>query len=112
MRRPAGVPARASAKRDAPLLWTFDGPLAACLGDVEQTLRRTIVQLGDVSGIAVALDVSLPALAQRVRAGDAIQPAWRSFLQRTSRYGFPSALRVRHRSDAGPLFTLVVLYRS
>ncbi len=96
-----------------PLLWTFDGPLAVCLSDVEDTLRRTIVQLDDVSGIAVGVDVSLPALATRVKAGDAIQPAWASFMSRISqRYGLPAPLRVRHRNDTGPLITLVVAYRS
>jgi hypothetical protein len=103
---------RASLDADAPLLWTFDGPLGACLADVERTLRRTIVQLGGVSGIAVALDVSLPALLARVRAGDAIQPAWTQFVERASRYGLPSPLRIRHRQHDGALLTLVVLYRS
>jgi len=96
-----------------PLLWTFDGPLAVCLADVEDTLRRTIVQLGHVSGIAVGLDLSLPALAVRVKAGDAIQPAWGDFISRISRrYGLPAPPRVRHRNDTGPLVTLVVAYRS
>jgi len=107
---------RASQRVDSiapPLLWTFDGPLAVCLADVESTLRRTIVQLGDVSGVAVGVDVSLPALAARVKAGDAIQPAWGSFLSRMSqRYGLPAPPRIRHRNDTGPLVTLVVAYRS
>jgi hypothetical protein len=95
-----------------PLIWTFQGPFALCLADVEDTLRRAIVQLGDVSGVAVALDLSLPALAARVAAGDRIQPAWSRFLARAARYGLPSPLRVRHRKDAGPLATLVIVYRS
>lgn len=96
-----------------PLIWTFDGPFAVCLIDVEDTLRRAIVQLGDVSGVAVALDLSLPALAARVAAGDAIQPAWSRFLARLlQRYGLPCPPRVRHRKDAGPLATLVIVYRS
>ena len=97
----------------APLIWTFDGPFAVCLTDVEDTLRRAIVQLDAVAGVAVALDLSLPALAARVAAGDGIQPAWSAFLARVSqRYGLPSPLRVRHRKDLGPLATLVIVYRS
>ena len=95
-----------------PLTWTFDGPFLVCLTDIEDTLRRAIVQLGDVAGIAIALDLSLPALAARVAAGDAIQPAWNRFLDRVAqRYGLPHPLRVRHRR-AGPLATLVIVYRS
>jgi len=96
-----------------PLTWTFDGPFAVCLTDIEDTLRRAIVQLGDVSGIAVALDLSLPALAARVAAGDLIQPAWSRFLTRVSqRYGLPYPLRVRPHNDEGPLATLAIVYRS
>jgi hypothetical protein len=95
-----------------PLMWTFDGAFAVCLADVESTLRRAIVQLDDVSAIAIALDMSLPALAARVAAGDRIQPEWSRFLARLSRYGLPNALRVRHRSEPGPLATLLIVYRS
>jgi hypothetical protein len=96
-----------------PLMWTFDGPLATCIVDIEDTLRRLIVQLDEVAGIAVALDVSLPALAARVRAGESLQPAWSAFLERiATRYGLPCAPRVRHRMDSGPLATLIVIYRS
>ena len=116
MNRPAESLRRGAAPRAeplAPLIWTFDGPFAVCLTDVEDTLRRAIVQLSDVSGVAVALDLSLPALAARVAAGDGIQPAWSRFQARVSqRYGLPSPLRVRHRKDAGPLATLVIVYRS
>ncbi len=116
MSRPAESVRRSAAPRVetcAPLIWTFDGPFAVCLTDVEDTLRRAIVQLSDVSGVAVALDLSLPALAARVAAGDGIQPAWSRFQARVSqRYGLPSPLRVRHRKDAGPLATLVIVYRS
>jgi hypothetical protein len=114
-------PARSRARRAAaahadpagPLIWTFDGPFATCLGDIEDTLRRAIVQLGEVAGIVVGLDVSLPALAARVAGGDAIQPAWSRFLTRVpQRCGLPSALRVRYRHDTGPLATLVIVYRS
>ena len=105
-----GARARAAATA-GPLIWTFGGAFAVCLTDIEDTLRRAIVQLGDVSGIVVALDLSLPTLAARVRAGDAIQPAWRRFLERCTRYGLPDPLRVRYRSDAGALATLVIVYR-
>jgi hypothetical protein len=97
----------------APLIWTFDGPFAVCLTDIEDTLRRAIVQLNDVSGVAVALDLSLPALAARVAGGDRIQPAWSRFVGRVSqRYGLPAPLRVRPGRHAGPLATLVIVYRS
>jgi hypothetical protein len=46
----------------APLIWTFDGPFATCLSDMEDTFRRAIIQVGDVSRIAVQIDLSLPAL--------------------------------------------------
>ena len=104
---------RGATRTAEPLLWTFDGPFDACLTDVEDTLRRAIVQLGDVAGIAVALDLSLPSLAARIAAGDAIQPAWSRFLDRVSqRYGLPGPLRVRPRHHRGPLATLVIVYRS
>ena len=54
----------------APLVWTFDGPFERCLDDLEDSLRRAIVLIGDVSRIALLIDLSLPALQQRVRAGD------------------------------------------
>jgi len=96
-----------------PLVWTFDGPFVVCLTDIDDTLRRAIMQLGSVSGVAIALDLSLPALAARVAAGDAIQPAWSRFLTRVSqRYGLPYPLRIRPRNDAGPLATLAIVYRS
>ena len=96
----------------APLVWTFDGPFERCLADLEHTLRRAIVLVGDVSRVALQIDVSLPALQQRVQAGDTLQPAWGSFLERIARYGLPSAPRVRHLRAAGPLATLVVAYRN
>jgi hypothetical protein len=84
-----------------------------CLTDIEDTLRRAIVQLGDLAGVVVAIDLSLPALAARVAAGDVIQPAWNRFLTRVSqRYGLPCPLRVRPRNHTGPLATLVIVYRS
>ena len=100
-------------KGPPPLVWTFDGPFATCLADMEDTLRRAIVQVGDVARIAVVVELSLPALRSRVGAGDAIQPAWGRFLAAlTSRYGLPAAPRVRHRKAPGPLATLVIAYRS
>ena len=96
-----------------PLAWSFDGPLSRCLADIEDTLRRVLVQLGDVGSVAVRVDVSLPALKQRVQAGDALQPVWGEFVTRLSRrYGLPAAPRVRPTRAAGPLFVLVVAYRS
>jgi hypothetical protein len=96
-----------------PFVWTFDGPFATCLADMEDTLRRAIVQVGDVSRIAVMVELSLPALRLRVGEGDAIQPAWGRFLDAlSSRYGLPATPRVRHRTDLGPLATLVIAYRS
>lgn len=98
---------------EAPLVWTFDGPFVTCLFDMEDTLRRAIVQVGDVSRIALMIELSLPALRARVEAGDAIQPAWGRFLDAlTWRYGLPAAPRVRHLKTQGPLATLVIAYRS
>ena len=117
MSHPAGRVRRGAPPRavpcSPPLVWTFDGPFAVCLTDVEDTLRRAIMQLGNVSGVAIALDLSLPALAARVAAGDVIQPEWSRFLTRVSqRYGLPYPLRIRPRNDAGPLATLAIVYRS
>lgn len=96
-----------------PLVWTFNGGFATCLADLEDTLRRALVQVGDVRHIAVAIELSLPALQLRVAAGDRVQPVWREFLQRVgSRYGLPRSPQVRHRKDAAPLLTLIVAYRS
>ena len=94
-----------------PLVWTFDGPFERCLADVEHTLRRAVVMVGDVSRVALQIDVSLPALRRRVAAGDTVQPAWDRFLERVGRQGWPTPPRVRHLPAAGPLATLVVAYR-
>jgi len=59
----AGAPARGMR---APLVWTFDGAFATCLFDIEDTVRRAIVQVGDVSRIALLIELSLPALRTRV----------------------------------------------
>lgn len=105
--------ARTSARISGPHVWTFDGAFATCLADIEDTLRRAIVQVGDVASIAVLIEVSLPALERRVNAGDVIQPAWGQFLERLSeRYGLPAPPRVRPLRSTGPLTTLVVAYRS
>jgi len=96
-----------------PLVWTFDGPLVTCLADMEDALRRAIVQVGEVSSIAVLIELSLPGLKRRVDAGDAIQPAWSQFLERiTDRYGLRARPRVRPLDKEGPLATLVIAYRS
>jgi len=94
-------------------MWAFDGPFAVCLADLEDALRRALVQVGDVAAIAVQIELSLPALKRRVDAGDAVQPAWGLFLERLPhRYGLPAAPRVRHVRAPGPLVTLVVAFRS
>ncbi|HEX6705573.1 MAG TPA: hypothetical protein VF169_12495 [Albitalea sp.] len=103
-------PARTDAT-PAPLVWTFDGPFERCLADLEDTLRRAIVLVGGVSGIALAIDLSLPALRGRVEAGDAVQPAWGGFLDALARLALPVPARVRHLRSAGPLLTLVIAYR-
>lgn len=96
-----------------PLVWTFDGPWTTCLADMEDALRRAIVQVGEVSSIAVLIELSLPELKRRVDAGDAIQPGWSQFLERvTDRYGLRTRPRVRPLDKAGPLATLVIAYRS
>ena len=98
---------------EAPLIWTFAGPFATCLADMEDTFRRAIIQVGDVSRILVQIDLSLPALKPRVDAGEAVQPAWGQFVDRLShRYGLPVAPRVRHLHARGPLATMVIAYRS
>jgi hypothetical protein len=95
------------------LVWTFDGAFATCIADMEDTLRRLIVQLGEVAAISVLVELSLPALKRRVDAGDAIQPAWGEFLDRLAqRYGLPATPRVRPLRDDGPLAILVIAYRS
>jgi hypothetical protein len=111
--RPSSQARAAAGAIGGPLVWTFDGPFATCLADVEDALRRAIVQVGDVSSIAVLIEISLPGLKRRVDAGDAIQPAWGQFLARMSdRYGLPTPPRVRPLGIEGPLATLVIAYRS
>lgn len=110
---PRGPASRRDADVAAPLVWVFDGPFDACLSDLEDALRRALVQVGDVAALAVLIELSLPALQARVAAGDAIQPAWGRFLERLpGRYGLPSAPRVRNVRTPGPLATLVIAFRS
>jgi len=96
----------------APLVWTFDGNFAHCLADAEDALRRAIPMVGDVARVAVLIELSLPALKQRVRAGDAVQKPWARFMDNIVRYGLSDVPRVRHARVAGPLVTLVFAYRS
>ena len=113
LRREPGALARGADVPAAPLVWTFDGRFNDCLEDMEDTLRRAIVQVGDVSRMVVGIDLSLPALKVRVQAGDRIQPAWSDFLARVAaRYGLPAAPRIRYLKTAGPLTAFVIAYRS
>jgi hypothetical protein len=112
MSRATRSPKPASQPLPAPLVWSFDGPFEDCLADLEDTLRRAVVLVGDVSRIALLIDLSLPALKHRVDAGDTLQPAWGRFIERIARYGLPAAPRVRHLRGAGPLATLVIAYRN
>ena len=87
--------ARAAETLPAPLVWTFDGPFERCLADIEDTLRRAIVLVGDVSRIALLIDLSLPALQHRVAAGDRA-PAGLGPLRRTRRRGLrPAGISAR-----------------
>lgn len=96
-----------------PLVWTFDGAFATSLADLEDAFRRALVQIGDVSRIAVMIELSLPTLKSRLDAGDAIQPAWSRFLDSmTARYGLPAKPKVRYVKTRAPLATLVIAYRS
>lgn len=108
-------PTRLDASREdalpAPLVWTFDGPFEQCLADLDGTLRRAIVMVGDVAKLALLIDLSLPALQRRVAAGDSVQPAWGRFLERIDGYGLPQP-RLRHLRVVAPLATLVMAYRS
>ena len=46
--------------------------------------------------------VAAGAASARVDAGDALQPAWGRFLERSPRYGLPALPRVRHLRTRGP----------
>ena len=113
MKRASAPRNRAAATVGAPLTWAFDGRFPGSLADLEDTLRRTIVQVGDVSRVLVVIELSLPALKVRMAAGDTIQPAWGEFLARvTSRYGLPAAPRLRYLTHDAPLLMMVIAYRS
>jgi hypothetical protein len=103
---------RAAVATPAPLVWSFDGPLDTCVADIEDTLRRALVMIGDVSRIALLIELSLPALQRRVAAGDRVQPEWSRFQERLAGYGLPTAPRVRPHTRPGPLATLVIAYRN
>ena len=104
---------RASATVGLPLTWAFDGRFPDCLADLEDALRRAIVQVGDVARVLVVIELSLPALKARMAAGDKIQPAWGEFLARvTSRYGLPAAPRLRYLTRDAPLLVMIIAYRS
>ena len=85
-------------------MWTFDGPFADCLADLEDTLRRAIVQVGDVASIVVLIELSLPALKRRVDAGDSLQPAWARVPRSGCRIATdcPQPPRVRPLEGGGP----------
>ena len=113
MKRTSALRNRAAATVGAPLTWAFDGRFPGSRADLEDTLRRTIVQVGDVSRVLVVIELSLPALKVRLAAGDTIQPAWGEFLARvTSRYGLPAAPRLRYLTHDAPLLMMVIAYRS
>jgi hypothetical protein len=104
---------RATATVQAPLTWAFDGRFPSGLADLEDTLRRAIVQVGDVARVLVVIELSLPALKARMAAGDKVQPAWGEFLARvTSRYGLPAAPRLRYLTHDAPLLVMIIAYRS
>ena len=113
MKRASAPSARAAATVGAPLTWIFDGRFPGSLADLEDTLRRAIVQVGDVSRVLVMIELSLPALKARMAAGDRVQPAWGEFLARAaSRYGLPAAPRLRYLTHDAPLLVMVIAYRS
>ena len=80
--RPPAAPREAL---PTPLVWTFDGPFERCLADIEDTLRRAIVLIGDVSRLALLIELSLPALQRARRRRRPLQPAWGRFLDRLAR---------------------------
>lgn len=96
----------------APLHWNFDGPFDRCCAEAEDALRRGVLLLGDVSRVALVLELSLPVLRQRVQRGDAVQPAWSRLLDAARRCGLPGEPRVRHLRSEGPLLTLCLAYRN
>jgi hypothetical protein len=109
--RRAPPAARAAPALPAPLVWTFNGPFERCTADLEDTLRRTLVGIGDVSRIALQIELSLPALRRRTDAGDSLQPAFGRLMARLAGYGLPHPPLLRRLAADGPLLTLVVAYR-
>jgi hypothetical protein len=105
------APAAPREELPPPLIWSFDGPLERCLADLDDTLRRALVMIGDVSRLALLIELSLPALQRRVGGGERLQPAWGRFRDRLAAYGLPSPPRVRPLRGDGPLATLVIAYR-
>jgi len=104
---------RVAATVEAPLTWAFDGRFPSSLADLEDTLRRAIVQVGDVARVLVVIELSLPGLKARMAAGDKVQPAWGEFLARvTSHYGLPAAPRLRYLTHDAPLLVMIMAYRS
>ena len=97
----------------APLVWTFDGPFERCLADLDDTLRRALVLVGDVvAGRAADRPLAAGAAAAcRGRRPRCSRPGAASS-NASPRYGLPAEPRVRHLRAAGPLATLVVAYRS
>ena len=51
MKRASALRNRAAATVGVPLTWAFDGRFPGSLADLEDTLRRAIVQVGDVSRV-------------------------------------------------------------
>ncbi len=96
----------------APLHWSFDGPFERCCAEAEDALRRGVLLVGDVSRVALLLELSLPALRRRVQGGDALQPAWSRLLDAAHRCGLPTEPRVRHLRGEGPVLTLCLAYRN
>ena len=104
-RRERGVAAqRRAATLPAPLVWTFDGPFERCLADIEDTLRRAIVLIGDVVARRLA-DRPVAAGAAGARRRRRRAAARLGALHRAAlgRYGLPCLPRVRPMRTAGPL---------
>jgi hypothetical protein len=54
---------RAATGRRGPSSGRSTAPFATCLTDIEDTLRRAIVQVGDIASIVILIELSLPALS-------------------------------------------------
>jgi len=97
---------------EAPLIWTFAGPFATCLADMEDTFRRAIIQVGDVSRIAVQ-DRSVAAGAEEARPTRENRSSPQGNNSSTPDAALRPARRprVRHVKTGGPLATMVIAYR-